>query len=608
MSGIAGIVRLDGRRIERDDVAALSEAIAHRGSDHRGSWSKDSVALAHAALHTTPESVTEEQPVVDAESGAVIVADVRLDNRDELLDALDLRDRTIGDAALVLAAYRRWGTDCPRHLEGDFAFAIWSERERSLFCARDPFGVKPFVYALVPGTLFAFGSEPRAVLAVEGVPHDLDETRIAAFLAVSFEDLERTFFRAVRRLPGGCTLTLRGGGVTQTRYWSAESVRPLRLSSDAAYAEGFREHFVRAVRDRMRVTRSSELGSMLSGGLDSSAITCVARDQLRAAGADPLPVFSWVFTGIPDADEREYQEIVAADGGIVRHVIDSAGAGYSPWSGLDQLLPDGPPYAPIFYLNYGVAKLARALGVRTILDGLGGDSSISRGGVRPVELFVRGRFLALARELRALAATTEGNPSPLRLFRGEVIGRLAPPFLFRIASVLRGRPRHEPQRSYRPYLSVRQEHIASFRSPLLGEGLELFDRVLALSGVEGRYPFFDRRLVEYCISLPSDQKLADGYSRVVARRALRGVVPEQVLWRAGKGKPALDVFRTMRANQSRLDELFIRDPSVLAPYSDIDALRASYRVFLDERSTDFFAAVKLWSAAAAAEWLRQLRG
>jgi hypothetical protein len=95
---------------------------------------------------------------------------------------------------------------------------------------------------------------------------------------------------------------------------------------------------------------------------------------------------------------------------------------------------------------------------------------------------------------------------------------------------------------------------------------------------------------------------------VVARRALRGVVPEQILWRAGKGKPALDVFPAMRANKERLDELFIRDPSVLAPYTGIDALRSAYRVFLDARSTDFLAAVRLWSAAAAAEWLRQLRG
>jgi asparagine synthase (glutamine-hydrolysing) len=608
MSGFGGVIRLDERPLAEADARRMRDAIEHRGGDGSGSWSDSRATLLHAMLQTTPESVDEPQP--HREGDLVITADLRIDNRAELGF-----DEAIGDAALVLAAYRRWGNECVRHLEGDFAFAIWDSRERALFCARDPFGVKPFVYSHLPGKLFAFASEVRALLALEEMPRQVDEKRIADYLSIHFDDVARTFFRAIQRLPGGCTLTLRDGIARVTRYWSPDSIRPIRLASDAEYAEGFREHLIRAVRERMRVTKPSELGAMLSGGLDSSSIACVARDQMPT----PLPVFSWIFSDALEADEREFQEIVAADGGMVRHVIDSAKDDYTPWTDLEQLLPDGPPYATNFYLNHAVAQRARPLGIRTILDGLGGDSSISRGGPRFVELFVRGRLLTLLREMRAFATINEGESSSARVFRQRVAAPLIPPQILRLrrrqvsdpwAQVLKpeaAKLTGAEKSRFHPHLSVRQEHRSHFRTPMMAEGIELFDRVMALSGVEGRYPFFDRRLVEYCISLPSDQKLAGGYSRIVARRAMEGILPDAVRWRAGKGKPGLHVIPALGASRARFDDILLRDPSVLAPYIDVDAVRRIARDFFDGHAADpFMTGVRLWSVATAGFWLRQL--
>jgi asparagine synthase (glutamine-hydrolysing) len=609
MSGFAGVICLDERPPAEADITRMRAAVAHRGGDGSGSWSDSRAALLHAMLHSTAESVREPQPY--REGDLVITADLRIDNRAELAGALDV-EGTIGNAALVVAAYRRWGSECVRHLEGDFAFVIWDAGERTLFCARDPFGVKPLVYACLPGKLFAFASEVRALLAVAGVPRRVDDKRVADYLSFHFDDVERTFFRDLRRLPGGCTLTLRGGVVQVTRYWSPDHVRPLRLSSDAEYAEGFREHFVRAIRARMRVAAPSELGAMLSGGLDSSAIACVARDGMAA----PLPVFSWIFSDVPEADEREFQEIVAGEGRMVRHVIDSADGAYGPWTDLELLLPDGPPYAANFYLNHAVARRARPLGVRTILDGLGGDSTISRGGPRFVELFVRGRFPTLIREVRAFASVN-GEGSAARTFLRRVAAPLLPPQLLRLrrgrssdpwagmlkpdAAALAGSTK------FRPHLSVRAEHRAHFRAPMMAEGLELFDRVMALSGVEGRYPFFDRRLVEYCLSLPSDQKLGGGYSRVVARRAMTGILPDAVRWRAGKGKPGLHVVPALRASRERFEDVFVRDPSALEAYVDVDVVRRIAREFLDGRAADpFVTGIRLWTLVTAGLWLRQI--
>ena len=578
MSGIAGVVRLDGAPA---DAAPLLRALAARGPDGTTEWVSGPVALVHALLRTTPE---DEGVFVDGD--VVVTADARIDGV------------STSHGAAIAAAWRTWGEDCAAHLDGDFAFALWDTRTRTIFCARDRFGVKPFVYALLPGKLFAFASDLRTLLALREVPRDLDDGRIAAFLDVRFEDKESTFYRAVRRLPGGRTLTLRGEQVSIRQYWSVADVKPLRLrGGDAEYAAGYREHFLRAVRERMRSTRPSEVGAMLSGGLDSTAIVCAARDELRAAGAAPLPVFSWIFSDAMEADEREFQEPVIAAGGVRPFVLDSAANHASPWSDLGALLPDGPPFAPNHYLNVGMARAARSIGVRILLDGLAGDITVSRGTARLVELFLRGRFLALTRELRALAA--RGGGSAARLFVSHVAVRVTPAPLVRLAEWARRRP-YRGQR----FRSVREEQVWQLESPFVAEGLELSDRMVARLGVEGRYPFLDRRLVEYCVSLPADQKLAGGYSRIVARRAMEGIVPDAVRWRAGKGAPGLHIVHGLRAHREELDAFFTHDAAAVERWVAIDALRRTYEELTSGRAVDFQSVIRLWSAAALGRWLR----
>ena len=619
------MVSLDCRPIAETTVQALAHAITHRGTEAPRVLRFEPALLVHAMLAVTPESQHEPQPLLDGAAALAVVADLRLDYRDELTRLLNLSSTSecpVGDAQLVLAAYERWGEECPAHLDGDFAFALWDSRRQTLFCARDPFGVKPFVYCLGAGTQFVFASQMRALLAVPGVPHQLDEQRIADFIVVYFNDTQSTFYSGIQRLAGGCSLTLRNGKLSVARYWSPDRVRPLRLSSCAEYAAGYHEHFSNAVRTRMRVKQNSELGSMLSGGLDSSAISCFVRDE-RSPQAVPLPVFSWIFSNAMEADEREYQQILVDSGGFAQHVIDSAATDYSPWTGIERFFPDGPLYAPNFYLNDGAAQRAHQAGVRAILDGVGGDSIISHGSARFVELLGRGRVLTLASELRALARHQGLHASPAHLFFANVVAPLTPPVLRSAARRVRGK-RAEVASSallssslarrvdirhahYRPFFTVRQRHIADLQSPLLAEGLELFDRVLAEAGVEGRYPFFDRRLAEYCISLPADQKLAGGYSRIVARRAMDGSVPRAVQWRCDKGKPGLHIIHALRADRARLDDLFLRDPEVIAPYVNIDAVRELYRDFLEQRSPEFTGVIRLWSVAVLGYWLRQVR-
>ncbi|HEX7809714.1 MAG TPA: asparagine synthase-related protein, partial [Thermoanaerobaculia bacterium] len=486
--------------MDSETVSRLASAVAHRGPDAQSAWSEPRAVLVHAMLRTTPESVNETQPYVDRE--LVIVADVRLDNRDDLVRALAITSGAT-DAAFIAAAYRKWGRDCALHLEGDFAFATWNRDERTLFCARDHFGVKPFVYAFIPSKLFAFGSEVRAVLAHPDVPRDFDESRIADFLSIYFDENERTFYRALKRLPGASTLTLRNDTVAISEYWSPRGVRPLKLrGGDAAYAEGYLEHFTRAVRERMRIAPATELGALMSGGLDSSSIACFVRDERRASGSAPLPVFSWIFSDERSADEREYQEAVLAEGGMQPFTLDSAVVDSSPFSDLDVLLDDGPIYASNYYLNTRIAETARTHQVKVLLDGLGGDSTISRGAGRYAELFFRGRAMTLIDELRALRTRRGSHESLPRLFAQQVIAPIAPASVKKVARWFKRRNQNESgtalihprlaslsraREQQRFFLTERQEQVQQLASPMLGEGLELFDRMMAAFGVEGRY-------------------------------------------------------------------------------------------------------------------------
>ena len=210
MSAIVGMLFADGRPVDPGDLERMTAPLAHRGPDGKGTWLGGRVGLGHLLLTTTPESQNERLPL--ERDGLTITADARLDNRDELLRALDISPAA-PDGELILAAYGRWGEACPARLLGDFAFAVWDTRRRILFAARDHFGVKPLYYFCSPG-VFAFASELKALLPVPFVPRRLDEERVADYLLSLGEDTESTFYRDIRRLPPAHTITATGETVT----------------------------------------------------------------------------------------------------------------------------------------------------------------------------------------------------------------------------------------------------------------------------------------------------------------------------------------------------------------------------------------------------------
>lgn len=582
MSGIGGVVHLDGRPAEPAELVGLSARLALRGPDGGGLWHAGPVALVQHVLWTTPESLAEREPLASPDGALIIAADARLDNRAELCRALDLRDDGQPDSVLILAAYARWGEAAPERLLGDFAFAVWDAREQRLFCARDAMGVRPFFYHQSARCL-AWASDLKALLALPGVPCRVNEPRLADFLTGG-HDLASTFYADIMRLPPAHTLSVSAHGEQPARlrrYWDLAAPRDTRLPSDAAYAEAFRELLTASVRARVR--SAYPVGSMLSGGLDSTSVVCLARGLLdsRTAGGR-LHSFSLLFDAAPASDERGYMAPAVEAGGLEHHTILADEV--TPLSHLETLLDiAGEPYHHMgLPLHWLADAAARQAGVRVLLDGNFGDAVVTHGNMRLAEMAHHGQWRALARELAGLTTGWRRRTRSafyiawLAAFKPllPVFGRQAwrelrrwrdprrPAWAFQsiiapaFAQSMTGQAALQASllRRAQRYRTTRAENQSSVSR--LQAQPELYNRLATCCGLELRHPFLDRRLVEFCLGLPAEQRLRDGWGRIIQRNAMAGILPEAIRWRRDKSTPIYSMGQALcTQDMPRLGEL-----------------------------------------------------
>jgi len=634
MSAIVGVYYFDGRPADRTNLEEMVEILAHRGPDGADVWCRNSVGLGHRMLWTTPESLEEKLPLANQTGDLVITADARIDNRDELIATLGLTGRPSGeiaDSELILAAYEKWGEHCLEKLLGDFAFALWDGRKQAMFCARDHFGIKPLYYYL-SDRLFAFASEIKALLCLPEVPRRLNEVRVADHLARIFEDKAITFYRDILRLPAAHSMTLSREGARLQTYWSLDPLRELRLNSDAAYAEEFRQLFTEAVRCRLR--SAFPVGSTLSGGLDSSSIACTARKLLAAEGNRRLHTFSAIFPGLPEGDlpkidERHYISAVLATGGFEPHYVQADRL--SPLADLDRVLwhEDEAFLAPNLYMHWALYGAARQHDVRIFLDGLDGDTTVSHGLGYLAELTRTGRWRTLVTEATALSKQFESFP-PRRIMWQYGLRPLIPEPAIQIWRLLRGRPRSMrvankainpvlaervglaerartlPGNGSGPAHTARAEHWHGLTSALIPYTLELADKATAAFSLEARYPFFDRRLVEFCLALPPEQKLHQGWSRAIMRRAMAGILPPEVQYRFRKANLSPNFKRGLLGYERKiLDEVILHEPHIIQEYVDVPALRAAYHRYSSQPMQAEEDSLTIYGAVILALWLQR---
>ena len=606
----------------------MLDVMSYRGPDGCRVWKDGSTGLGHAMLHTTPESLGEAPPLVNRNGNVIITADVRLDNRLELISQLGSPDgEGTGDGQLILSAYERWGEDCPKHLIGDFAFAIADLRSQTLFCARDHFGVKPFYYCN-GREMFAFASELKGILSLSNIPRILDEVAVGDYLTSTLDDVERTFYKDIWRLPPGHQLRVQHGELSVRRYWALDPSRELLLGSDQEYSEGFREAFDSAVRSRMR--SAYPVGSYLSGGMDSSSIVCVARDMADG----PLSTFSAVFDDVAESDESQYLNLVLSQNGLDPEVI--RGDRISPLLDLERRMGHEvePIYAFNLHLNWTLLEAASKKNVRVMLDGFDGDSTVSHGTGLLRELARERRWIELSRESRALSKHFEFSAWKQlgRAIWQYQVKHWTPRRLRRTLSAVRrglnGEQEVQDVSSWQAYVNKdfasrvgiqdrinyyknpamkteRMEHFNQLTWGVMPYTLEMLDRSAAAFGVEPRYPFWDKRLVEYCLSLPPGQKLRNGWTRWILRTSMEGTLPPGIQWRGSKSNLGPAFERGLRKFEMKRIETVIRHGSEdLAEYVNIDALnRAVDRFKTDKDGGD---SIVLWKAMNLAMWLKKV--
>ncbi|HEV8240358.1 MAG TPA: asparagine synthase-related protein [Thermoanaerobaculia bacterium] len=532
MSGIVAVFRRDGRPVEAGEVERMLAAVPECSVDGQSAWVAGEVGLGHQRFWVLPEEMGEVQPLFDAEIGCVLVADLRLDNRGQLLRELAVTgdDAALwSDARLLLAGYLRWGQACVERLMGDFAFVLWDEREKRLFAARDPMGARGLSYHLSDGVAL-LASNVEQLLAHGAFAARLNESRVVDLLTMDWSDQAATFYRDVLDLVPGATLTVTATRAEVREFCDLLPVKRLRYRDQRNYAEHYRELVTEAVACRLRST--GRIGLSLSGGLDSTLLAAIAAPMVpQGGGASGLQCYSYAFERHPSCDERPFIEPLVAHLGV--------GSRYAWCDDLwtlrdadrwpvhrDYVLTD--PYA---WLPQAVNRLASQDGCRVLLGGYYGDVLTAGSREWAAGMAADGRLGELTVEL------WKNRSLPVWAGAARSLGRAMLPLWI---DRLRRRParrRGESQPALDRRLVGAADRVNSrrgfhrhLRLACFTQGPASVRRTYHALGLEPLSPYEDRRLVEFVLAIPADQlgRPGDGNDRRIHREAARGLLPEPI--------------------------------------------------------------------------------
>ena len=559
MCGICGVIELDPRRMaEASGTERMVRALRHRGPDGQGIHTDGPAALGHTRLSIIDLSAAGQQPMTNEDGRYWIVFN------GEIYNYLELRQRLLGrhtfrsqtDTEVVLHLFEEHGPACVEHLNGMFAFAIWDSQERTLFAARDRLGIKPFYYAIRDGK-FLFASEIKALvahpLAVEPNP-----AAIADYLTFQFCLGDKTLFRHVHKLLPAHHLTLRAGGTPQiAQYWDPD------YTTDVEHTEQyFQQRLAMLLEDAIRLQLRADvpIGAHLSGGLDSTTVTCLA-SQL---GGGTFHTFSGAFDGGQQFDESGYARLVSQRAGTVHHEVRPTAAQFADLMPKLAFAMDEPAAGPGLFPQYLVSALARDH-VKVVLGGQGGDEifgGYTRYLILYLEACIKGgidgtqeddRYVVTFESILPNLRQLGGYEPLLRQFWSnglfedadrryyQLITRtgatrdLIPPDFW--ASVHEG---YDPFESFqeefnRPGCHALINKMTRFDlKTMLPALLHVEDRTSMSVSLESRVPLLDHRIVELAAAMPPRVKFKGGRSKHVFREVVQTIVPPEISNRTDK--------------------------------------------------------------------------
>ena len=578
MCGIAGLISLDPEK----RIGAMLQSIEHRGRDDEGVWTSSEiddrgrrVCLGHRRLSIIDTSTAGHQPMLSVDGCCVITYNGEIYNYRDLkkqLEAKGHRFHTDTDTEVLLAAFKEWGEECLKHLNGMFAFAIWNEKEKRLTLVRDRVGIKPLYYAQTNdknGSSFVFASEIKAILSTGLVKREIDTEALNQYLTFLWTPDPHTLFRGIRKLPPAHILTWHDGEITTREWWDVSFDDIDEGRDEAWWREQVLETLDRVV--ELEMVADVPLGSFLSGGVDSSSIVAMMKRHSKDRRVSTYTI------GIEPEDL--HYDIIPDDVGWARRVGKLLDTEYHEMmlnADVAELLPklvyhmDEPVADPAVITSYLVSRAARET-LTVLLSGVGGDE-VFAGYPRhlamkiacffdPIPRLVRnplmklaanifpggmpGRFTAPFRNAKKFARSASLNFEDRYLGYGTYFTDAAKESLY--SNELRERVRGmDAYREHRRHFE-RVAHAAPLNRLLYVDmktflpclNLSYTDKTSMAANLEVRVPLLNVELIELAARMPVDLKLHGLKRKYIFKRAAEKLLPHDIVWRkkAGFGAP-----------------------------------------------------------------------
>jgi asparagine synthase (glutamine-hydrolysing) len=537
MCGFAGYLDLRRRRsAEKEVLARMAQTIAHRGPDSSGYFLEEELGLAFRRLSII-DLEGGNQPMTNEDGSIVLVCNGEIYNYHELRAGLELKGhsfRTKSDVEVLVHLYEESGVDFLNKLNGQFAFAIYDRKKKELFLAKDQVGINPLYYTIANGVL-VFASEIKAILEYPSVPREVDLTGLDQMLSFPGVVSPRTMFKGIESLKSGHYITVRDGDLRVTEYWDLDYPKVGEISYDkpeSYYVDELKNLLAQSVKYRLQA--DVPVGFYLSGGLDSSLIAAMIRQGTPDGHRHS---FSISFTE-RDISEAKYQQMMAGHVGSEHHEI------LFDWAEIAERLPkmvyhcECPVKETFNTCSLALSEAAKETGVSVVLAGEGADElfagyvgyrfdQLGLRNARPYDLetiledelreklwgdkdlFYETDQYAL-REVKTALYSSEVNES---FDEFECLS-------FELVNKARLRERHFiHQRSYLDFKLRLSDHLLS----------EHGDRMALANSVEGRYPFLDINLIEFCREIPPDLKLNHFSEKYILKKTAEGLVPQEII-------------------------------------------------------------------------------
>jgi asparagine synthase (glutamine-hydrolysing) len=629
MCGINGIAlsdrsrkMLDVRLLER-----MRDCVTHRGPDDAGLYVDGNVGLGHRRLSIV-DVAAGHQPMTNEDATLHITYNGEIYNHADFRAELEARGhvyRTHCDTETILHLYEEYGASCVEHLRGMFAFAIWDERGRELFIARDRLGVKPLYYAHTDDGSLYFASEIKSLLAARAVVPELNFSALPDYLANHATSNDETLFRGIKRLLPGHTLRWRDGQMQIEKYWdihfSKEDDGDARRSDEDYIAE-WRELFRESV--RLRLMADVPLGMFLSGGIDSSAIAAVMSEMVD----EPIKTFSVAFAE-REANELEYARIVARKFKTDHHEVVVSPEDF--FAALPELVwhEDEPLAHPSSVALNFVSRLA-ARHVKVVLTGEGSDELLAGYGryrKTVYNLAVGARYHKLTNDALRHVVERGVNFLPASKVKQKLLRTflcITPDiesiYFDNFAVFPRSMQQHlltseakeragtlDPYRAVGEYLAqtdartLLDQLLYVDTKTYLHELLMKQDQMSMAASIESRVPFLDHKLVEYTARLPERMKLRGLTTKYILRRAMKGLLPEEILSRSKMGFPVPVGAWFRGAFRHVVDEYILSERAMSRGLFDEKFVRQ----LVARHTTGENHSERLWALVNFEMWLRQ---